>query len=190
MQRITIAGFLLLLSLPALAVDSRDMNQSISISYGVVESVERKKVDSAAPGGAVLGGIIGAATSGHHHRGKHAAIGAVSGGVLTAILQGNRDAYAYQVKMVSGGEKQIMTEQNTAREGDCVAVEEGRLANIRRVSSAHCEHHDHAATQGYLIHSKSQESAAECHVAKEAALQADTEEEMDIALKKVQIFCD
>ena len=68
MQRITIAGFSLLLSLPSLAVDSRDMNQSISISYGVVESVERKKVDSAAPGGAVLGGIIGAATSGHHHR--------------------------------------------------------------------------------------------------------------------------
>ena len=31
---------------------------------------------------------------------------------------------------------------------------------------------------------------AEYHVAKEMALRADTEEEMDIALKKVQVFCD
>ncbi len=190
MYRIVLSTIALLLASPSFAVDSRDMNQSVSINYGIVEDIGRKKVDSAAPGGAVLGGIIGAATSGHHHRGKNAAIGALSGGVLSAILQGNRDAYVYQVEMVDGGEKAIMTEQNTARVGDCVAVEEGRLANIRRVSSAHCEHSTHPARQDYMVHARANENAAECHVAKEMALKATTEKDMDIALKKVQIFCD
>ena len=190
MRRISLLGLVATLSAPVLAVDSRDMHQSISISYGVVEAIDKKKVDSAAPGGAVLGGVIGAATSGHHHRGKHAAIGALSGGVLSAILQGNRDAYVYQVKMANGGEKAVMTEQNTARVGDCVAVEEGRLANIRRVAAAHCAHHKHPARDDYMVKARAHENAAECHVAKEMALKATTEEEMDIALKKVSIFCD
>lgn len=172
------------------AVNRQDVNQSINISYGVVESVQKKKVDSNALGGAALGGIVGAATSGHHHRGKNAAVGALAGGLLTAIMEGKRAAWAYRIQMVDGGEKQIITEQEDAREGDCVSVEEGRLANIRRVASVHCEHHQHVAMQDYMVRSKAHESAAECHVAKEGALKADTEEEMDIALKKVRVFCD
>ena len=35
-----------------------------------------------------------------------------------------------------------------------------------------------------------QEGAAECHAAKEMALQATTEEATDIALKKVRVFCE
>ena len=187
-----ITAFLLTLSVSSsvLAVNSQDVNHSISINYGVVEHVEKKKVDSKAMGGAVFGGILGAATSGHHHRGKNAAIGAIGGGLLTKILEGNRDAWSYRINMVSGGEKQIITEQSGVRIGDCVSVEEGRLTNIRRVPSVHCEHRTHEAMQDHMVNANSQESAAECHVAKEMALRADTEEEMDIALKKVRVFCD
>ena len=173
-----------------LAVGSQDVNQSISINYGIVEAVEKKKVDSNALGGAALGGVIGAATSGHHHRGKNAAIGALSGGVLMAILEGKRDAWAYRIEMTDGGEKQVITEQAEVRTGDCVAVEEGRMTNIRRVASVHCQHQKHPVMNDYMVKAKAGEGAAECHVAKEMALKASTEDEMDIALKKVQIFCD
>ena len=179
----------LMASSTAVAVSRQDVNHSISINYGVVEQVERKKVSSNAMGGAVMGGVIGAA-SGSHHRGKNAAMGAVAGGLLTAILEGKRAAWAYRIKMVSGGEKEIITEQDDVRIGDCVSVEEGRLSNIRRVPSVHCEYQQHAAMRDHMVNAKSQESAAECHVAKEMALRADTEEEIDIALKKVQVFCD
>lgn len=179
-----------MLSQTAMAVDSRDVNTAINISYGVVASVQTQKVDSNAPRGAVVGGILGAVAGGHHDRGKHAVVGALAGGVLSTALQGDRTAYSYTVQLVSGGETVILTEQGNAQVGDCVAVEQGRSANIRRVPSAYCEHHDHPASDDYVVKARANENAADCHAAKDQAMQADTEEKVDIAMKKVSMFCD
>ena len=175
---------------PAYAVSSGDLNQSISIGYGTVTQIGTERVDSNAPKGAVMGGIIGAATSGHHDRGKHAAIGALSGGVLASVMQGDRSARSYRVAMVTGAEKVIVTEQADIVVGDCVAIEEGRSANIRRVPSVHCEHHGHPAMAQEAVRAKASASADQCHAAKDMALQAATEDEIDVAMKKVRIFCD
>ena len=180
----------LAVSQSATAISSSDLNQSISISYGIVRDVQSQKVDSNAGKGAVLGGLLGAATSGHHDRGKHAAIGAVSGGLLASAMQGDRSARSYTVELMNGGEKVIMTEQSDVVVGDCVALEEGRSANIRRVPSVHCEHHDHEAMNDESVRANASESAEECSAAKQMALQAKTEEEMDLATKKVRVFCD
>ena len=180
----------LIASQSALAVNRSALNSSINISYGIVERVERTKVDSSAGKGAVMGGVIGAATSGHHHRGQHALTGALAGGILAAILDGKRDAYIYMIETVDGGEKKIITEQAGIREGDCVSVEEGRTSNVRRVPSVHCEHHNHDVMYEPIVQAKAHEGAAECHSAKQMALKASTENEVDIALKKVEVFCD
>ncbi len=84
----------------------------------------------------------------------------------------------------------MITESPGIAEGDCVTVELGQTANIRRVSSVHCENVNHKAFSDPEVHEKRQEDAQECHDAKQMALQATTEEATDIALKKVRVFCE
>lgn len=174
----------------AMAVHSSDLNQTINISYGIVEHVKRSKVKSNAGKGALMGGLLGAATSRHHNRGKHALTGVLAGGIITSMLEGKHHAYTYLIQTVNGGAKQVVTEQSGIREGDCVSVEEGRMTNVRRVAMVHCQHRQHAVMSEPMVHAKATGDAAECHAAKAMALKASTESEIDLAMKKVQIFCD
>ena len=190
MKKLMVAIVVITLAPVAWATDRKHMNTTIDISYGVVESVGQTKINSNAGRNAAVGGVVGAATSGHHHRGKHALEGAVAAGFITAILEGNRNANVYLVSVIGGGEKKIITEQMGIREGDCVALEEGPNTNIRRVPPVHCENHDHDVMSDPIVQAKGQEDAAECHAAKQFLLESDTEQEMEMALKKVQIFCD
>jgi len=165
------------------------MHSSFDIHYGVVERVDREQVSSNAPTGAIMGGIVGGATSNHHHRGEHALEGALAGAILAAVLQGNRSAYKYTVDLVDGGITEVIIESAGIAQGDCVSVELGSTANIRRVSSVYCENANHN-TSYPSVHQMRQDGAQECHDAKQAALRASTEESTDIALKKVRAFCE
>jgi len=172
------------------SVSRSQLNSSFEIRYGTVETIERVKIQSQAAQGAVTGGLIGGLTSGHSHRGQHALEGAVAGALLTALLEGNRQGYQYMVDFDDGSVTKVVTESAGIAEGDCVAVELGQTANIRRTSSVHCEHTDHAALAEPVVHAKRQTEAAECHAAKDMALQATTQEATDIAFKKVRVFCE
>lgn len=172
------------------SIDRSQLNSSFEVKYGVVVNTEKVDIKSQAGQGAVMGGIVGGATSGHHHRGKHAVEGAIAGALLTAILEGGKKAHQYTVKFDDSGETKIITETKGIQKGDCVSVELGQTANIRRVSSVYCEHPDHEALADPIVHANAQEGAAECHAAKQMALQATTEEATDIALKKVRVFCE
>jgi hypothetical protein len=163
----------------------------IQIDYGVVERVENVKLDSNMGKGIVAGGMIGAGTSGKHDRAKHAAEGAAAMAILTAIAEGKRKAHSYQIKLTSGSVVKIVIESGGIDEGDCVSVEQGKTANIRRVSSVYCEESNHESLHHHPhVHAAAYEDAAECHSAKEIALHAKTEKEVDLALKKVRAFCE
>lgn len=178
-------------STTTLSATSRgDLNSMIRINYGVIEGVESVKLQSSAPGAAVMGGIIGATTSGKHKRGKHAAEGALAGALISALVQGKNRANQYLIALNSGGSIKVTTEQGGIRRGDCVSVEQGSMTNVRRVSDAYCNHPEHEAFDHPVVQAKNHHDAATCHQAKEFALKAQTESELDIALKKVQIFCD
>jgi outer membrane lipoprotein SlyB len=177
-------------STSAPTVTRNQLNSSFDVRYGTVETIERVKIQSQATQGAVMGGLIGGLTSGHSHRGQHALEGAVAGALLTALFEGNRRGYQYTVDFDDGSVTKVITESAGIVEGDCVAVELGRTANIRRTSAVHCEHTDHRALADPVVHAKRQTEAAECHAAKNMALQATTEEATDIALKKVRVFCE
>ncbi len=174
----------------AQSIDRSQLNSSFEIKYGVVVDMKKVDIKSQAGQGAVMGGIVGGATSGHHHRGKHAVEGAIAGALLTAVLEGGKKARQYTVKFNDNGETKIITETKGIQDGDCVSVELGQTANIRRVSTVYCEHPDHEALSDPIVHANNQEGAAECHAAKQMALQATTEEATDIALKKVRVFCE
>jgi uncharacterized Zn-finger protein len=161
----------------------------IQIDYGVVEKVENVKLDSNLGKGVVAGGMIGAGTSGKHDRAKHAAEGAAAVALLTAIAEGKRKVHSYQVKLTSGSIVKIVNEGSGIDAGDCVSIEQGKTANIRRVSSVYCEEPEHEALHHPHVYAAAYEDAAECHAAKEIALHAKTEKEVDIALKKVRVFC-
>ena len=184
---VVIAG----LSAASFAAKKGDLTQ---IDYGVVEKVENVKVDSNMGKGVVAGGLIGAGTSGkhasNHDKAKHAAEGAAALAILTAIAEGKRKAHQYQVKLTSGSVVKLVSESKEIEEGDCVSVERGESANIRRVSSVYCEEPEHEALRHPHVRAAAYEDAAECHTAKEMAMHAKTEKEIDIAVKKVQVFCD
>lgn len=171
-------------------VSRSQLGSSFDIRYGTVQNVERVSVNSQAPQGAIMGGIVGGATSGHKHRGKHAVEGALAGALLTAIFEGNKKAYKYTVGFPDGGATKVIIESGGITDGDCVAVETGQTANIRRVSSTYCEHTGHEVFTDPIVHANAQSEAAECHAAKQMALQATTSEATDIALKKVRVFCE
>jgi hypothetical protein len=48
-------------------------------------------------------------------------------------------AYTYTIGLVGGGTTKTITETGDIRVGDCVSLEQGATANVRRVSSAFCE---------------------------------------------------
>lgn len=63
--------------------------------------------------------------------------------VAEHVAEGKRKAY--EVKLNSGSIIKLVTESGDIAEGDCVSVEQGQSANIRRVSSVYCEDPDHEA---------------------------------------------
>ena len=174
----------------AQTISRGQLNQGFQIQYGTVGTVEEVKIQSSATSGAVMGGIIGGATSGHSHRGKHAVTGAVAGALLSALLEGDRRAYKYTVDLADGGQTKVIIETGGIREGDRVCVELGNTANIRRVSSVYCEHPDSEALNDHVTYAKSQADAAECHAAKDMVLKASTDEDIELAMKKVRVFCE
>ena len=84
--------------------------------------------------------------------------------------------------MKGGGAVVIATEQQDIAVGDCVVVEQGQYANIRRVSSINCyvdqkpEHHVSAA--------------GNCQKAKDELSKAKTNQEVEIAVTKVRTLCE
>ena len=174
-----------------------DLGSAIQIVYGTVEKIEVSKIDATANAGhgAVVGGALGLLAAPHEHNARGAAEGAAAGALISGLIAKHQrenaaSAYAYTVALVQGGESKIITDRDDLREGDCVSVEYGRTANIRRVGNVYC-HSDHqAALDDPRVHASAQATAEECHEAKQIALQAQTEQDMDMALKKVRIFCD
>ncbi len=89
------------------------------------------------------------------------------------------------MKLNSGGQTIISTELQDIMTGDCVSIEQGVNANIRRVSSYHCETKN---TTSIPEHHKS--AASDCDIAKNQLTKAETDVAITNAAKKVRILCE
>ena len=154
-----------------------------SVNYGTVQSVATTTEESSHAGGAVAGGLIGGLIGPRRHRGLRIAAGAAIGAAAQGSATGGT-VQKYTVKLNNGVEEAITTEQTDIRTGDCVSIEVGDHANIRRVSSYHCE------TKSTTTSDHHQEAADSCQVAKNELVKADTDDEIDNASKKVRILCE
>jgi outer membrane lipoprotein SlyB len=159
--------------------------EAVTINYGTVESVSTVEKDSKHAGGALAGGVVGALIGPSRHRGLRVAAGAAAGAAVQgAATSGTLQLYS--VSLVTGGTVQITTEQTDIREGDCVQVEQGDNANIRRTGSVHCE--STASTDNPPAHHTL--GAENCNAAKQELTDADTDDEVDRAVTKVRTLCD
>jgi len=157
---------------------------AVSINYGTVESVQTVNQKGSHAGGAMVGGLLGAALAGPRHRvlkiGASAAAGAAIQGAATSGT-----TQQYTVKLIGGGEVRITTEQNDIREGDCVTVEQGENANIRRTSSYHCEQTKQDTPPEHHV-----SASSNCQAAKNELAKAKTDNAINNAVKKVRVLCE
>lgn len=160
---------------------------AVTINYGTVKSVTTVEKDASHAGGAMAGGLLGAALAGPRHRvlkiGATAAAGAAIQGAATS-----GSSTQITVKLVEGGQVNITTEQQDFREGDCVIVEQGDHANIRRASSYHCEQGEKTKKSDPTVQHKA--SADYCQKAKSQLAEAESDEAIENAVKKVRILCE
>ncbi len=175
------------------------LGSSFEIRYGIVKAVEVSKLDVAdktVAKGATVGGIIGLTAASHDHDLRGALEGAVAGSLVARAIAKHQNedapnAYTYTVALVEGGESKIITETGDIRQGDCVSIEQGQTANVRRVGEVYCDATHYKVAMGEpMVHDHAQASAAECAASKQEVLKAKNEADVDLAMKKVRIFCE
>ncbi len=167
--------------------------QLATIRHGTVVGMQTVDLNNAdALKGALVGGAFGAAltksSKGSSRRRRNAAIGAVVGAAAGAANR--QTGRRYSVRTNDGTVFQIVTEQTEIRVDDCVIVEEaGGSANIRRTALSACDVASQAIMNEPDIRAELQEEAAECTAAKEGLINAETDEQMEFAVRKIQILC-
>ena len=160
----------------------------LRVRYAEVTDIQRVRLPSNAPAGAVVGGFTGLVLSRNSSGRSQVASGiggAVLGGLATAALEGDRLGYSYRLRFLNGDTSDFITEKGYLQEGDCVSVERGQYANIRRVAAVLC-----ADGRSATADQKHLREAEQCHVAKDQLLAASTDEEIEAAARKVSILCE
>ena len=155
---------------------------AITINYGTVTAVSTIEEQSKHAGGAVAGGLLGAAFAGPRRHGLKIATSAAAGAAIQGAATGGT-VQQYNITLVTGGTELISTEQVDIRVDDCVAVEQGEHTNLRRVGSAYCD-----GTHEGDPPKQQQDAAGNCDAAKDELAQADTDDEVDIAVEKVRVL--
>jgi outer membrane lipoprotein SlyB len=167
--------------------------QSVTVRTGTVTAMRNVDLnDKSAIGGALVGGAFGAAltrsSKGSSRRDRNAAIGAVLGGAAAA--SSTRPGRLYTVQTNEGTMIQIATEQTEIRIEDCVFVEETRgTANIRRAPATACEPASADIMDDAEIVDEMREEASECAAAKQELVDADSNDAVDRAVRKVKLLC-
>jgi outer membrane lipoprotein SlyB len=182
---------LVLLSCWITASQAAKKGANITIRHGVVESSKQVQFQSSAAGGALVGGIVGYNMNTDKSSSKQRRRtlgGAALGGAMRRSAEGDLSGMEYTVKITDGSVVKIVTDQTQIHQGDCVAVEQaGESANIRRVDNTMCEKESESAIK--QIEQEIKEEAQECLDAKQQMLNAETEEQMDIATRKIKMLC-
>ena len=155
----------------------------VTIDYGVVTIVDQVEEDDNVGSGALVGGLMGAVV-GRRKVGLNPGViaGAATGAAIDAA---DKDSHwRYTVELNDGDVVAVDTEQEGIYVGQCVSVERGSAANIRPVSSTHCEDKTEVPPPHHT------DMASQCNLAKQELLAAEADEAIDAAIKKVRVLCE
>jgi len=195
MKRLIVACVCVLVLIIPCVADAQRSGQNASISVGTVVKVEDIDLSSQnAPAGAVVGGMLAYHTTGSKRSSTtkwgRAAAGALAGGAIARSREGDLKDKLYTVDLGGGRTMQVVSDQTEIKQGDCVIVEQVKdQANVRRADPTACEPESEPVMSSADVQEELQEEAAECLAAKEEMLAAQTEEQFNLAQRKMDIFC-
>ncbi|MGZ8273561.1 MAG: hypothetical protein ACXW2G_02610 [Burkholderiaceae bacterium] len=169
------------------------------VQYGRITNVQSTTVtdSSARTVGTLLGGGIGLAT-GSGQSGSNRALRGVAGAAAgrgVGTMAGSSQALEYTVLVDGTQTVRIVSDQAGKRIGDCVAVEQGQFANIRLVPESRCAPRPQpapapakAAPPPAAAPADVQQAGA-CEQAKTQVLAAKTDEEFNVAERRMRLLC-
>jgi hypothetical protein len=146
--------------------------------------------------GTLVGGGIGLAT-GSGQSGSNRAlrgIGGAAAGRGVGSLAGRSQAFEYTVLVDGTSTVRVVSDQAGKRVGDCVAVEQGQFANIRLVPDSRCAPRAQAtpakaAPAPAKAAPADVQQASACEQAKEQVLAATTDEQFNVAERRMRLLC-
>jgi outer membrane lipoprotein SlyB len=170
------------------------------VQYGRITNVQAvTETDSRSQNiGTLVGGGIGL-VSGSGQSGSNRALRGVAGAAAgrgVGTLAGRSQAFEYTVLIDGTSTIRIISDQAGKRAGDCVAVEQGQFANIRLVPDSRCAPRAQAAPAKAAPAKAAPapvaadvRQATACEQAKEQVLAANTDEEFNIAERRMRLLC-
>jgi hypothetical protein len=170
------------------------------VQYGRITNVQATTVtdNTARTVGTLVGGGIGLAT-GSGQSGSNRAlrgIGGAAAGRGVGNLASRSQAFEYTV-LVGATTVRVVSDQAGKRIGDCVAVEQGQFANIRLVADSRCGSSPAAsAAPAKAAPAKAAppppadvQQATACEQAKSQVLAAATDDEFNVAERRMRLLC-
>jgi outer membrane lipoprotein SlyB len=171
----------------------------VRVQYGRITNVQATTVtDSTARNiGTLVGGGIGLATGSGQSSSNRAlrGIGGAAAGRGVGTLAGRSQAFEYTVLVDGKTTIQIVSDQAGKRVGDCVAVEQGQFANLRLVPDSRCAPRAQPApakaapAKAAPPPAADAQQASACEQAKQQVLAAKTDEEFDVAERRMRLLC-
>lgn len=191
-----VAATSMLVALPGCAndgmVSSSSLNEAVGVSCGTIASVTPVTVSPTGEvAGSVMGGLLGLALTAGHSGGSMllaGAGGALAGGLLGHALQGSDRADQFVIQRADGSTLEVSTEQRDLEVGDCVAIEQGRHTNLRRIAAQYCQPATGLPADSRVA-LEGQHDAQVCHEAKEDLLQAQGDQAIKAGAARVQALC-
>jgi outer membrane lipoprotein SlyB len=169
----------------------------VRVQYGRITNVQATTVtdNTSRAVGTLVGGGIGLAT-GSGQSGSNRALRGVTGAAAgrgVGTLAGRSQAFEYTVLIDGTSTIRIVSDQAGKRVGDCVAVEQGQFSNIRLVPDARCAPRAQAAPAKAAPPppppAAEVQQATACEQAKEQVLAAKTDEEFNVAERRMRLLC-
>jgi outer membrane lipoprotein SlyB len=181
----------------AATVMAFEASAQVRVQYGRITNVQSTTVTDSTSRtvGTLVGGGIGLAT-GSGQSGSNRAlrgIGGAAAGRAVGNMAGSSQALEYTVLVDGTQTIRIVSDQAGKRIGDCVAVEQGQFANIRLVPDSRCAPRPQAAPAKAApppaVAPADAQQASACEQAKSQVLAAKTDEEFNVAERRMRLLC-
>jgi len=175
-------------------VSAQRSGQSMSVQTGIVIAAQAVNLQSNAGRAALIGGVVGYATTSSRQsssrRARNTAIGAGTGALIARRAQGSLDGMQYTIETGPGSKIVVITDQTQIRVGDCVNVEQAGsgTANVRRVSESLCDAVFDNQVDEELQTYMTREAEA-CLQAKDRLMKTESDDAFEVALRRVNFFC-
>ncbi len=166
------------------------------VNYGRITAATlvTQQNEEAQAGGAVLGGMVGLASSAGRSGGSAVArgIGGALAGQQIGRVASQRQAFQYTILIDDRSTITMIIDEAGLRAGDCVAVERGPFHNLRLVDESRCASLASAAAKPAPAPNETAEDvriADACSQAKDRLFDSKTDDQFERAYRTVRLLC-